>query len=145
MHNALSIARQKLQDGGYTCVILLQDKEYNSHERGVRPLLTFLESHISFQGGIAADKTVGAGAAHLYVLLGVQAVWANVISRSAKDILEQNGIEVLYGECVPYIINRQGDDICPIEKAVENAQTSLEALTRIKETLQRLQQANPNT
>ena len=145
MHNALSIARQKLQDGGYTCVILLKEKEFNSHERGVRPLLTFLESGNTFQGGIAADKTVGAGAAHLYVLLGVQAVWANVISRSAKDILEQNGIEVLYGECVPYIINRQGNGICPIEKAVENAQNSLDALTRIKEALQHLQQNNANT
>ena len=144
MLNTLDVARQKLQDGGYTCVVLLPEKEYNSHERGVRPLLTFLESETSFQGGIAADKTVGAGAAHLYVLLGIKAVWANVISRSAKDILKQNNIQVAYGECVPYIINRQGNGICPIEKAVENTQNSSDALICIKETLQRLQQNNFN-
>ena len=94
MPDSVALARQKLLDGGYTCFVLLGQEEYCSFERGVKPLLSFLQSGTSFLGAVAADKTVGAGAAHLYVLLGVQAVWANVISRSAKDILEQNGIEI---------------------------------------------------
>ena len=141
MRKQLDDARQKLQEGGYTCVILKEEQEYVSRERGVRPLLTLLENENSFQNGVAADKTVGAGAAHLYVLIGVQAVWANIISISAKDVLEKNGIEVFYGECVPHIINRQGNGICPIEKAVENAQNSQDAYMRIVETLQQLQKA----
>ena len=108
----------------------LDGKEYLSHERGVKPLISFLRSGQCFRGAIAADKTVGAGAAHLYVLLGISALWTNVISASALKILKDNSIEVLYGECVPHIINRQGNGICPIEAAV--AGFSYTILYRIK-------------
>ena len=75
----------------------------------------------------------------MYVLLGVSVLWANVISASAMQILKNNGIEVLYGECVPYIINRQGDGMCPIESSVADAKTSSEAYTLIIDTLKKLQ------
>ena len=139
MHNDLQSARQKLQDGAYTCVVLSGGEEYNSHERGVKPLLLLLKSGRDFSGAVAADKTVGAGAAHLYVLLGVRELWANVISGSALRVLADNRIEVFYGECVPHIINRQGDGICPIETAVAGAQSSEEAYERIVGALARLQ------
>ena len=138
MNNEIEIIRQKLNEGGYTCVVSLDGREYTSFERGVKPLIQLLESEQSFVGAIAADKTVGAGAAHLYVLLGVRALWANVVSASAVDVLKENGIEIFYGECVPYIINRRGDGVCPIETAVKDAKDSDEAYTLIKETLKEL-------
>ena len=119
MRADIEAARQRLIDGDYTCVILNNSREYTSKERGVRPLLDFLDSEDSFSGAVAADKTVGAGAAHLYVLLGVRSLWANVISESAEALLRANGIDVFYAERVPYIINRRGDGRCPIECAVE--------------------------
>ena len=138
MDNLVASARQRLIDGGYTCVLLQGDEEYTSLERGVKPLIGFLQSGKSFTGSVAADKTVGAGAAHLYVLLGVRALWSNVISASALEILKNIGIEVSYGECVPHIINRRGDGICPIETAVSGAKTSDEAYSLILDTLARL-------
>ena len=89
MHNELDAIREKLQTGGYTCVVRLGAEEYCSFERGVKPLLTLLQTKGALNGSIAADKTVGAGAAHLYVLLGVDAVWANVISEAALKILKE--------------------------------------------------------
>ena len=138
MNNEIEVIRQKLNEGGYTCVVSLDGREYTSFERGVKPLIQLLESEQSFVGAIAADKTVGAGAAHLYVLLGVRALWANVVSASAVDVLKKNGIETFYGECVSYIINRRGDGVCPIETAVKDAKNSDEAYTLIKETLKEL-------
>ena len=135
MRNSIDIVRQKLLDGGYTCVVLVDGVEYTSCDRGVKPLISFLQVQRSFAGGVAADKCVGAGAAHLYVLLGVRAVWANVISEPAKDVLQKNGIEVFYQECVPHIINRKGDGVCPIERAVAGATTSEEAYDLIIATL----------
>lgn len=128
-----------LIDGGYTCAILLNDGEYTSHERGVKPLITLLESDRLTRGAVAADKCIGAGAAHLYVLLGVKAVWANLISESAIEVLKNSGIEVDYEKCVPYIINRRGDGRCPIECAVEGAKDSDEAYSLIKSALKALQ------
>ena len=102
-------------------MVLIDDFEYTSYDRGVKPLISLLQSNRSVIGAFAADKCVGAGAAHLYVLLGVRAVWANVISASAIDVLKNNNIEIYYDKSVPYIINRKGDGMCPIESAVASA------------------------
>ena len=139
MNKEIDMVRQRLNDGGYTCVVLASGEEYASFERGVKPLLSLLECEKSFTGAVAADKIVGAGAAHLYVLLGIRALWANVISSSALKVLKYNGIEICYGECVPHIINRKGDGVCPIETAVADVQNSKEAYRLIVETLRKLQ------
>ena len=138
MLTELESLRRHLTNGGFTCVVRTKDKEYTSFARGVKPLLELLHSESSFAGALAADKTIGAGAAHLYVLLGVGAVWANVISVSAEQILTQAGITVLYEERVPYIINRRGDGMCPIESAVANATSSKEAYALIVAALAKL-------
>ena len=139
MNDMLQLARKKLHDGEYTCVVLTNDEQYTSLERGVKPLLEFLNSGKSFRDAVAADKTVGAGAAHLYVLLKVKSLWANVISESALQILKNNDIEIYYGELVPHIINRKGNGVCPIETAVKDAKTSNEAYKMIIETLSKIQ------
>ena len=50
--------------------------------------------------------------------LGVKAVYASVISKSALAVLQDGGIYAEYGSLVENIINRQGDGICPFEAAV---------------------------
>ena len=139
MHNTLIKASRMLNEGGYTCVILKDEMEYTSLDRGVKPLISLIQSGESYLGAYAADKTVGAGAAHLYVLIGVSEVWANVISESALAVLKDNGIGVYYGQRVPYIINRRGDGICPIESAVRDARDSREAYDLILSALLKLQ------
>ena len=140
MNNALNIAKQKMLDGKYTCVVLIDNDEYTSYERGVKPLLSLLQMRRSFVGAVAADKCVGAGAAHLYVLLGVRTVWANFISISAIQILQNNGIDVFFDQSVPNIINRKGNGICPVEEAVLVAENSHEAYELIIDTLKNLEQ-----
>ncbi len=131
-------AEKILKDGGYTCVLLKGEIRYTSRERGVKPLISFLESGGDFSGFSAADKTVGAGAAYLYVLLGVREVWAAVLSESAKKVLDDNGIKTYCESLVPQIINRAGDGVCPIERAVSAADTPKDALVIIKKTLRKL-------
>ena len=138
MKKSIDAVRKKMLDGGYTCVVFGGNGEYVSHERGVKPLLSLLQTENSYIGAVAADKCVGAGAAHLYVLLGIRAVWANVISEPAMEALQKNGIDVFYEQCVPHIINRKGDGVCPIESAVANAKTSKEAYDLIMMALARL-------
>ena len=145
MYKLIDIARQKLSGGAYTCVVLMSDGEYCSHERGVKPLISLLQSGRALGEAVAADKTVGAGAAHLYVLLGVRAIWANVISDSAVTVLQKNGIEVFYDTKVPYIINRQKNGMCPIESAVADAKTSEEAYIMILKALDELKRKQTDT
>lgn len=131
----LEKAKSILKNDNKTCVLVLGDNIYSSSERGVKPLIDFLNSKTDFKNFSAADKTVGAGAAHLYVLLGVNELWANVISKSALKILNKANINIEYETLVPYIINRKGNDMCPIEKAVKSISDSATAFTVIKETL----------
>ena len=131
-------AKEILIKNGYTCVLYSCGEEYHSVLRGVKPLMDFLESGKDFTAFSAADKTVGLGAAHLYILLGVKAVWANVVSTPAKALLEQNGISLYYENLVPYIINRQGDGRCPIETAVKDIADSKQAYAVIINTLDSL-------
>ncbi len=139
MNKDTILTKNILTENGYTCVLHANGKTYYSTQRGVKPLIEFLESGDDFRGFCAADKTVGAGAAHLYVLLGVTSVWANVMSEEGKKVLEQNHISVFCEQLVPYIINRAGDGVCPIESAVNGIACSTQALTVIKQTLQKLQ------
>lgn len=134
----LEKAKNILINNNNTCVLVLGDAVYSSSERGVKPLLDFLDSKTNFRGFSAADKTIGAGAAHLYLLLGVKTVWAKVISQSALDILKSKNIKTEYETLVPYIINRRGDGMCPIEKAVKDITNSNEALNAINATLEDL-------
>ena len=128
----LNKAKVLLIKNNYTCVLLNENEIYYSTKRGVAPLIEFLETHKDFSGFIAADKTVGAGAAHLYVLMGVKKLWANIISEDGLDVLIKNNISVSYNEKVPFIINRMGNDRCPIEKCLEGISDSNEALEKIK-------------
>ena len=134
-------ARKLLIDGGYTCVLISKEKTVTSKKRGVAPLLELLENGNDYNGYFAADKVVGAGAAYLYVLLGVSAVWAQTVSKAARSLFGKYGIELHYENCVPHIINRAGDGICPMENAVKDASSPEDALDKIKNTLDKLNKA----
>lgn len=131
----IDIAKKRLIEEDFTCVLCMGDSEYNSRAHGVKPLIDFFDSGDSFVGFSAADRVVGAGAAYLYVLLGVKEVWAGVISKSAVNILLTNDMNVTFDSLVPEIRDRTGEGFCPIEQAVKNASCATEALTSIRKTL----------
>ncbi len=116
--NELNKAKQRLHTGGYTCVLYSRERTECSTLRGVKPLVAWYATGESYAGFFAADKVVGKATAFLYVLLGVRAVYADVMSTSALEVLQGAGIDTEYGTLVAHIINRTGDGICPFEAAV---------------------------
>ena len=131
-------AKQLLTGEGYTCVICRGDDIHTSEKRGVAPLIELLDSRIDVRGYSAADKAVGKAAAMLFVLLGVSEIYAIVMSRSAKKILDGHGIKYSCGEEVKYIINRKKDGMCPMEEATLPCRTPEEALAAIRRRLAEL-------
>lgn len=134
----LNKAKMLLSKTGSTCVICGNDVIITDKRRGVRPLLDLLDSEATVRGFSAADKVVGKAAAHLYCLLGIEDLYANVISQPALDVLQGAGISLEYGQLVPAIKNRSGDGFCPMESAVWNIEDPREALTAILNTLDQL-------
>ena len=131
-------AKALLRAEGLTCAVCCGDAVYKSTDRGVTPLLRWLDDGTDLHGFSAADKVVGAGAAYLYVLLGVAELYAEVISDAAVKILTRFGVFADFGTCVPYIQNRAGDGGCPIEQAVADATDPQDALARIRKRLTEL-------
>lgn len=128
-------ARSILQAQSYTCVICKDGLIYTATERGVKPLLNWLDSELDLDGFCAADKVVGRATAFLYCLLGVQEVYAHVMSRPAAQVLQNAGISFHAGQLVDGIINRRGTGPCPFEAAVMDIQDASAALAAIRRKL----------
>ena len=136
--NDLEIARSHLDSGNYTCVVCKDDTLYFATDRGVKPLLNWLDSGLELQGFSAADRVVGRATAFLYCLLGVREVYACVMSRPAAQVLEENGITAHWGTLVNGIINRRGTGPCPFEAAVLDICDPNEALVAIRKKMEEM-------
>lgn len=113
-----------------SCVIAKPDGQFTlCHRRGVADLL---ELYPTLAGAFIADKVVGKGAAALMVAGGVSAVYTDVVSRPALKLLEESGVEVGYQTLAENIINRDGTDICPVEKLTAACATADECIPIIE-------------
>lgn len=128
-------AKMLFESGEYTCVLCKGDAILTSKDRGVKPLIEFFESG-DYRGFSAVDKIIGKAAAHLYILMGVISVHASVMSREANELLSKHNIKTSFDTLTESVINRKGDDICPMEKAVAGAEDSEAALKNIKNTIE---------
>lgn len=131
-------AKEKLKETDSTLVFFNGDDLFTYNERGVKTLLSFVDSGKSFSGFSVADKVVGKAAAYLYVLLGVDELYADVISESALSVLEKNDIKVFFGIVVERIKNRTDTGFCPMETAVMDSENPKDAVCAIKQTLSTL-------
>lgn len=129
-----------LLEQGCTCALCIGTETLCSKERGIAPVLAWLNNGVDAQKGIVADKVVGKAAAYLYVLLGVAFVYANTMSKSAEEVFQRFGVEYEYDESVLAIRNRAGDGFCPMEQAVWDIDEPQTARVKIQETLQRLKE-----
>lgn len=103
---------------------------------GVKDLFNIVSAcRHKLAGAFIADRVIGRGAALLIVLGKVKSVYAQVISSPALQILNDANINVDYGSIVPNIINRDGTDLCPVEKLTMTIVDPKVAYERIKEFL----------
>lgn len=131
-------AKQALE-AGCTCAACRGDVTYRSVDRGVKPLLRFLDDGIDLMGFSAADKAVGSAAAMLYCLLGVRRVYGRIMSVSAVKILRSQGIETGWSMLAENILNRSKTGLCPMETALKGTEDPEEGIHVIRSTLAQLE------
>lgn len=131
-------AKKCFEEGTYTCVLYRGDSVYTSRERGVKPLLDWLDQKVPLDGYSGADKVIGQATAYLYVQLGIAEVYTPVASESAYQVLKQNGVSIIADRVVPEIRNRMNTGGCPMEAAVRDCRTSEEAVSAIRNKLREL-------
>lgn len=138
MHPDLEKAKAALKNDKCTCVLTLGAVMFKSSEKGVQPLLDWMNSGNNYMGYMVADKVVGRAAAFIDIAMGIREVYAEVMSESAKALLEKNHVMVTADTIVPEILNSDKSDACPLEKAVEGIENAAEALMPIELALIRM-------
>ena len=107
-----------LHNEGLTLVVQSSDGTLHRFtQRGVKDLLTLVTKQPQvLHGALIADKAVGKAAAACMIVGGVKHVHADIMSEPAFALLQAHGIIAEFGQLVDHIINRTGDDWCPMER-----------------------------
>lgn len=85
---------------------------------------------------------VGKAVALLFIKCGIKRVFAKTLSEHAKRVLELYGVDYEYETLAEKIINRDGTDICPMEKAVLGTDDIEEAYLILQNKLNVLRNKN---
>ena len=120
----LKLAKKYLFDNDLKLVVMKNGEPMaTSVDRGIKPIYDVYTKELHhLDGAYIADRVTGKAAAMLLAEGGVKGVYTDLISDAAIEVLDQFPILVEYGKRVPFILNREGDDMCPIEKISRGVQ-----------------------
>lgn len=106
-------------------MLIEHDGEMSSYNQpGVKDLLWLTANEPErLLGARVCDKRVGKAAASLMITGKVGSVCTPLISTPARAMLDEAGIPVYAREEVPLMMNRDGSDLCPMERLLLEAQT----------------------
>ena len=130
----LQIAKDNL--AGHTICLSKDGKCLFSEKKGIAPMMGFIADGVNLQDYSVADLIVGKAAALLFVKCKIKAVFAKTLSKSGKEVLKSNNIPFEYETLTDAIINRDGTDICPMEKTVSNTDDPEEGYILLKNKIQ---------
>ncbi len=129
--------------GSHSIAVVRAGSVLTDDARGISPMLDFLARGEDLRGAAVADRIVGRAAALLFLHAGIRAVWATVISRGALALLMGAGVSCRYDTLTEHIINRTGDDICPMEKTVVGISDPETAYRLLREKRDEMRRSRP--
>jgi hypothetical protein len=122
--NDLEKAKHLLHERELTLAIVKNDKalfETRSHRiSGFLGAIEQLDKEL--EGASLADRVAGKAIALLCLYAKIKQVYADVLSRKAKIMFEQNGIHHEWKQLVDNVLDLNKNGICPFEKAAETLQ-----------------------
>ena len=90
---------------------------FTSNKDGLQPLLEYIDRIVPYQSEIKIfDKIMGNAAALLSVKADCRKVYSPLGSQLAIKTLGDYNAEYYFTKIVPYIQNREGQGMCPMEK-----------------------------
>lgn len=125
----LEIAKAHLE--GHSICLCRNGEYFTNEDKGISPMMSFIAEGRELTGFSDADQIVGKAAAMLFVKAGIVSVYGKTMSESGKAYLEANNIPCSYDILTDRIINRQGTDICPMEKAVDDINDANEGYKKL--------------
>jgi len=136
----LDIAKSRLYENDLTLTIVKKGEvlfETGSHR--ISGFLGAIEQlGAGLKGASVADRVAGKAIALLCVYAGIREVYAEVLSRKAKAVFEENGIPCEGKALVDNILDLTRSGVCPFEKAASDISDPEKAYATFKALLQAL-------
>lgn len=115
--NGESLFNQFLMSGNTLWVYGGNTLLFTSSKPGLQSLLEYIGKAVPSQGVVKIfDKVVGNASALLSVKAGCKEIYSPLGSELAIKTLRSYNIQYHFGSITPYILNREGEDMCPMEK-----------------------------
>lgn len=113
----LEIVKEKLYEKNASLVVLYSNGEikeyYQNRINDIKDILK--ENKEALKGAIIADKVIGKVAGSILTVAGVKEIYADVMSKHAVPVLEENNIKYEYKTLTEYVINNAKTGMCPME------------------------------
>lgn len=139
------IDRAKAALRGHSVAVCRAGEVMTRDGRGIAPLLAIASEENALRGASVADLIMGKAAAMLMTYAGVSEAYAEVMSEAGERTLSEHDIPHSCGLLVPYIIDRTGKDVCPMERAVADVSDPAEAYAVLSARLEELKRARTAT
>jgi len=136
----IDIAKENLH--GHSICLCRHGEIIFDDGKGISPMMKFIAADRDLRGYCAADLIVGKAAAMLFVKAGIAEVYGETMSEAGADYLRSHNIPLSYGTLTDRIINRKGNGICPMEKAVADISDPEEGYKALKQRILELQNSN---
>ncbi len=113
----LEIVKERLYGTNASLVVLYVNGEcreyYQNRIKDIKEILQ--NDKQALKGAIIADKVIGKVASSILTVAGVKEIYADVISKYAIPVLEENTVKYEYRQLVEYVQNNDKTGMCPME------------------------------
>lgn len=141
MHD-LEIAKKNLYENNLTLVVVKNEKViFQTDAHRISGFLQAIEQKAAeLHGAVVADKVAGKALALLCVYSGIKQVYAEVLSRKAQMIFEENHIGFEWKEIVNNVLDINKVGICPFEQTAAEISDPKESYLAFKTLLDKMKQ-----
>jgi hypothetical protein len=130
----LEIAKKQLHDKNLTLVIVKNGVilfQTDSHR--ISGVIGAIEKFgVQLNGASAADRVAGKALALLCVYAGIKQIYAEVLSRKALAVFEENKIMFEFKEIIDNVLDMEKTGVCPFEKVAADISNPKESYVTFK-------------
>lgn len=113
----LEFVKEKLYEKKASLVVFYSNGEckeyYQNRINDIKDILK--ENDSALKDAVIADKVIGKVAASILTVAGVKEIYADVMSKYAVPVLEENHIKYEYKFLTDYVINNDKTGMCLME------------------------------
>ena len=133
----MKLARKTLEKTNCSIVVVKNgDVLTKKKGDGIRPILETIEELKDYMNdSIIGDKILGKASALLCVHAKVKSVYSPQATKTAIAVLIMAGIPCQIDKMIPYIKNKNGNDLCPFEKMLFDIDSPEKAYNILKKKI----------